>query len=102
MVAYKRWSIPISVFILTIIGVAVSSMKRRGGIGINLTLGIALTFGSIFIDKVLGTLAVQADFEPWVVVWLLNIVLGFLAAHLLLVANNKMHIYFKSFCALSG
>lgn len=77
-------------------------MKRRGGIGINLVLGIVLAFGFIFIDKVLGILAVQTDFEPRVAVWLPNIVLGVLVAHLLLVANNKMNIYFKSLCALSG
>lgn len=34
VVAYKRWSLPVSAFILTIIAVAVSSMKRRGGMGL--------------------------------------------------------------------
>ena len=36
VVKHKKWSLPVSVFILTIIAVAVSSIKRRGGMGINL------------------------------------------------------------------
>src|SRR5690606_21926857 len=42
VVLYKKYSIPVSAFILTIIAVAVSSMKRRGGMGMNLAIGIGL------------------------------------------------------------
>lgn len=83
VVAYKRWSIPVSVFILTIIGVAVSSMKRRGGMGINLAIGISLAFMFIFFDKVLGTMANQSDFPPLVAVWFPNVTFGVLAIYLL-------------------
>ncbi|MGY3794098.1 LptF/LptG family permease [Aquimarina sp. 433] len=83
VVAYKRWSIPVSAFILTVIGVAVSSMKRRGGMGINLAVGISLAFVFIFFDKVLGTLANQSDFPPIVAVWFPNVSFGILAIYLL-------------------
>ena len=83
VVAYKRWSIPISAFILTIIGVAVSSMKRRGGMGVNLAIGISLAFIFIFFDKVLGTMAKQSDFPPLVAVWFPNVAFGILAIYLL-------------------
>ncbi|AXT56008.1 LptF/LptG family permease [Aquimarina sp. MMG015] len=83
VVAYKRWSIPVSAFILTVIGVAVSSMKRRGGMGINLAVGISLAFVFIFFDKVLGTLANQSDFPPLVAVWFPNFSFGILAIYLL-------------------
>ncbi|WP_378185108.1 LptF/LptG family permease [Aquimarina sp. W85] len=83
VVAYKRWSIPISAFILTVIGVAVSSMKRRGGMGVNLAVGISLAFIFIFIDKVLGTMANQSDFPPLVAVWFPNVSFGLLAIYLL-------------------
>ncbi|MBQ4822660.1 LptF/LptG family permease [Aquimarina sp. MMG016] len=83
VVAYKRWSIPISAFILTVIGVAVSSMKRRGGMGVNLAVGISLAFVFIFFDKVLGTLANQSDFPPIVAVWFPNFTFGILAIYLL-------------------
>lgn len=83
VVAYKRWSVPISAFILTIIGVAVSSMKRRGGMGVNLAVGISLAFLFIFFDKVLGTMANQSDFPPVVAVWFPNVSFGILAIYLL-------------------
>lgn len=83
LAAYKRWSIPVSAFILTIIGVAVAAMKRRGGMGANLAFGIGLAFGFVFVDKVFGTMAVQSDFEPWIAVWLPNMLFGVLAIYLL-------------------
>ena len=83
VVAYKRWSIPISVFILTIIGVSVSSMKRRGGMGINLAIGISLAFAFVFLDKVLGTIANKSDFPPIIAVWFPNVLFGVLAVYLL-------------------
>lgn len=83
VVAYKRWSLPVSAFILTIIAVAVSSMKRRGGMGVNLALGMTLAFTFIFFDKVFGTIAEQSTFSPLIAVWFPNFVFGILAVYLL-------------------
>lgn len=83
MIAYKRWSIPIAAYILTIIAVAVSSMKRRGGMGVNLALGFTVAFGFVFIDRVFSTLAIQSDFSPLLAVWLPNIFFAGLALYLL-------------------
>ncbi len=83
VVAYRRWSIPVSAFILTIIAVAVSSMKRRGGMGVNLAVGITLAFIFIFFDKVFGTMAEQSTFSPLIAVWFPNISFGILAVYLL-------------------
>ena len=83
VVKYKKYSIPTSAFILTIIAVAVSSMKRRGGMGINLALGISLAFIYIFFDKVFGTMAEKSTFSPLIAVWIPNITFGFLAIYLL-------------------
>ena len=83
VVAYKRWSLPVSAYILTIIAVAVSSIKRRGGMGINLALGITLAFIFIFMDKVFGTIAEQSTFSPLIAVWTPNIIFGILAIYLL-------------------
>ncbi|HEY9184437.1 MAG TPA: LptF/LptG family permease [Salegentibacter sp.] len=88
VVAYKRWSIPVSAFILTIIAVAVSSIKRRGGMGVNLALGITLAFVFIFFDKVFGTMAEQSTFPPLVAVWFPNISFGILAVYLLFKAKR--------------
>jgi len=88
VVAYKRWSLPVSAFILTIIAVAVSSKKRRGGMGVNLALGISLAFIFIFFDKVFGTMAEQSSFSPLIAVWFPNVTFGILAIYLLFNARR--------------
>ena len=80
---YKRFSIPFSVFILTIIAVAVSSVKRRGGMGVNLAIGIGIGMVFVFFDKIFGTLAQQSDFSPLVATWFPNVVFTILAIYLL-------------------
>ncbi|WP_299683878.1 LptF/LptG family permease [uncultured Dokdonia sp.] len=79
----KRYSLPVAAYILTIIAVAVSAMKRRGGMGANLAFGILLAFVFIFFDKVFGTLAEQSDFPPLVAVWFPNFLFAILAIYLL-------------------
>lgn len=83
VVLYKKYSIPVSAFILTIIAVAVSSMKRRGGMGTNLAIGIALAFAFVFFDKIFGVLAEKSSIPPMLAVWLPNIAFGILAIYLL-------------------
>lgn len=83
VVKYKKWSIPVSVFILTIIAVAVSSIKRRGGMGVNLAFGIAIAMIYVFFDKIFGVMAEQSDFSPIIAVWFPNVVFGILAIYLL-------------------
>jgi len=81
--AYRRWSVPVSAFILTIIAVSVSAMKRRGGMGVNLAIGISIAFLYVFLDKIFGTIAEQSTFSPLIAVWLPNIVFGIMAVFLL-------------------
>ena len=83
VVLYKKYSVPVSAFILTIIAVAVSSMKRRGGMGTNLAIGIALAFAFVFFDKIFGVLAEKSSIPPMLAVWLPNIAFGILAIYLL-------------------
>ncbi|MGS0524510.1 LptF/LptG family permease [Zobellia nedashkovskayae] len=83
LVKYKRWALPITAFILTIIAVAVSSVKRRGGMGINLAFGIIVAFVFVFFDKVFGTLAEQSGFSPLMAVLIPNTIFGILAVVLL-------------------
>jgi lipopolysaccharide export system permease protein len=83
LVKYKRWALPITAFILTIIAVAVSAEKRRGGMGVNLAFGIFVAFIYIFFDKVFGTLAEQSGFSPLLAVIIPNIAFGTLALYLL-------------------
>jgi len=80
---YRKWSLPVSVFILTIIAVAVSSKKRRGGMGVNLAIGICIAMIFVFFDKIFGVMAEQSDFNPIIAVWFPNIIFGILAAYML-------------------
>ena len=71
---YRRFSIPFSVIILTLLAVSVSSFKRRGGIGINLAFGISLAFIFIFFDKFFSVLVVKTDLNAMLGAWSPNFV----------------------------
>ncbi|MCV6628412.1 MAG: LptF/LptG family permease [Flavobacteriaceae bacterium] len=83
LVQYRRLVLPITVFILTLIAVAVSSVKRRGGMGVNLAFGILVAFTFVFFDKIFGTLAEQSGFSPLLAVLIPNFVFGILGIYLL-------------------
>jgi len=83
LVKYRKWSLPVSVYILTIIAVAVSSIKRRGGMGVNLAFGICIAMVFVFFDKIFGVMAAQSDFPPLIAVWFPNVLFGILAIYLL-------------------
>ena len=83
LVKYRRWALPVTAFILTIIAVAVSAAKRRGGMGVNLAFGIGVAFIYIFFDKVFGTLAEQSGFSPMLAVVLPNVAFGIVGFYLL-------------------
>lgn len=85
---YKRTSLPVSSFILTLIAVALASKKRRGGVGINLAFGIALMFVYVFFMKVAEVLGASATSNPLFMVWLPNILFGGLAIYLYLNAKR--------------
>ena len=87
VVKYKKWSIPFSIFILTLIGFSVSAEKRRGGTGVNLAFGIGVAMIYVFFDQIFGVLAQQSDLSPILAVWLPNIFFGLLAIYL--VRNAK-------------
>ena len=83
LVRHKRYSLPISAFILTLIAVAVSSFKRRGGMGVNLAFGIALGFIFIFFDKIFGVMVAKSNFSPAIAAWLPLFIFSLLAIGLL-------------------
>ncbi len=71
---YQRTAGPISTFILTIIGVSLSSRKTRGGIGIHLGLGLLLGFSYIMFMQVSTIFAYKAGFNILLAVWLPNLI----------------------------
>jgi len=85
---YKRTSLPVSAFILTIIAVSLSSRKRRGGIGFSLAIGITLMFVYIFFLKVSEVLGSTAEANPLLMISMPNILFGILAIFLFRYANK--------------
>lgn len=88
LVRHKRWSIPISAFILTLIAVAMASFKKRGGMGVNLALGIILAFIYIFFDKIFEVMVEKSNFTPWIAAWTPNLLFAILSAYLLRYAKR--------------
>jgi len=76
---YKRIATSFASFILTIIGVSLSSRKRKGGMGLYLGIGLALSFTYILLQTVSATFATQADAPPMLAVWIPNILFFFIA-----------------------
>ena len=81
-----RFAIPFSAFILTIMGVALSSKKRRGGIGWNIGIGIALAFTYILFLKFSEMFVHTDTLSPAVALWLPNIVFAIIAGFLYRIA----------------
>ncbi len=76
---YERIANPFATIILTLIGVAVSSRKVRGGIGFHLGFGLALTFLYILFMQISTVFANFGDLPPLIAVWLPNIIFGIIA-----------------------
>lgn len=76
---HTRFSYPFSTFILTIIGVSIASRKTRGGMGMHLGVGITLCFGYIMLGRVFEQIALGGSLEPWIGVWLPNMIFSLIA-----------------------
>ena len=71
---YKRIAFPFSTFILTLIGVSLSTKKRRGGTGVNIGVGLALSFIYILFMQVFGELSKAGTMPSMLGVWIPNII----------------------------
>ena len=78
----NRYSLPFSAFILTIMGVALSTKKRRGGIGWNIALGIALSFSYILFMKFSQMFVYTGALPVAVAIWLPNVLFTIIAIFL--------------------
>jgi lipopolysaccharide export system permease protein len=81
-----RFALPFSAFILTIMGVALSSKKRRGGIGWNIGIGIALAFTYILFLRFSQMFVHAGALPPVIALWLPNLVFAIIAGFLYRIA----------------
>lgn len=80
---YKRTSIPFAFYVLTIMAVAVSSRKTRGGIGFSLGVGVLITFTYLLFIQIFGTMGNSGVISPWIAVWTPTVIFLFIALILL-------------------
>ncbi|WP_028297834.1 LptF/LptG family permease [Olivibacter sitiensis] len=83
---YKRFVSPLSAYILTLMGVALSSKKVRGGIGLSLGIGIALSFTYILLIQFATMFSLKGGLPPLIAVFIPNMI--FLAV--------SLYLYFKA------
>lgn len=76
---YKRYATPFASFILTTIGLSLSARKRKGGMGLYLGIGLALSASYILFQTISSTLAINADWPSALAVWLPNIIFTIIA-----------------------
>ena len=79
---YQRIAMSFAAFILTTIGVSLSSRKVKGGMGLNLGVGLALSFSYILFQTVSATFAINGNTPPIVAVWIPNILYTLIAIYL--------------------
>ncbi len=76
---HKRIAASFASFILTTIGLSLSSRKRKGGMGLYLGIGLALSFGYILLQTVSATFAVNANTPPMLAAWIPNLLFAVVA-----------------------
>ncbi|MDR1610948.1 MAG: LptF/LptG family permease [Candidatus Symbiothrix sp.] len=79
---HKRYAMTFAAFILTIIGVSLSSRKIKGGMGLNIGIGLLLSFSYILFMQVSSSLAIAGAVSSFVAVWIPNILYMGIAAYL--------------------
>ncbi len=76
---HKRIAMSFASFILTIIGASLSSRKRKGGMGMYLGIGLALSFTYILLQTISATFAINAGTPPMLAAWIPNLIYVFIA-----------------------
>ena len=76
---HRRYSNPFAVFILTLIGVSLSSRKVRGGIGMNIGIGLILSFSYILFLQFASQFSLKGNLGPMLAMWIPNILYSIIA-----------------------
>lgn len=76
---HTRYSSPFTIFILTFMGVIVSARKSRGGTGVQIAAGFALSFLFILFFMLFRTFAENGSTPPQISVWIPNIIFGIIS-----------------------
>lgn len=86
---HRRYAMTAAAFILTIIGMSLSSRKIKGGMGMNIGIGLVLSFSYILFMTVTSTFAVSGYTSPMVAMWIPNILYTIIAVVLYYKASHQ-------------
>lgn len=70
----RRYAATAAAFILTLIGMSLSSKKVKGGMGINIGIGLVLSFSYILFSTVTSSLAINGITSPFIAMEIPNVV----------------------------
>lgn len=76
---YKRYASPFAIVVLTVIGVSVASRKSRGGIGLNLGVGVLISFAYLIVIQFFLAYGTSGSMHPLLAVWMPNFMFGIVA-----------------------
>lgn len=79
---HRRYAMTAAAFILTVIGMALSSRKVKGGMGVNIGIGLVLSFSYILFMTVTSSFAVSGTTSPFVAMWIPNVIYAIIAVAL--------------------
>lgn len=85
---HQRSSGPFSIIILTIIGVAISSRKVRGGMGLHLAFGVTIGAAYVVLSQFSSTFAINLSMSPMLGAWIPNIFFGLIALVLVRISQK--------------
>lgn len=78
----KRYAMCAAAFILTVIGMTLSSKKVKGGMGLNIGIGLVLSFSYILFMTVTSSFAVSGLTSPMIAMWIPNFIYTIIAIFL--------------------
>ena len=84
----RRTAAAYSLIIMTLIAFAVASRKTRGGVGVHIAIGLMLSASYILLMQMSTTFSNQAGLNPYLGVWLPNILFTGIAIYLLRLAQK--------------
>ncbi len=83
---HQRMAFPFSTFILTLMGVSISSRKKRGGTGLNVGIGLLLSFSYLFMMQMTSQFTIKGNLSPMLSAWIPNIVFAIIGIFLYRIA----------------
>ncbi len=85
---HRRYAMTAAAFILTVIGMALSARKVKGGLGLNIGIGLVLSFSYILFMAITQSFAYSGLTSPMIAMWIPNLIYGIIA--IILYSRAKM------------